>query len=136
MDKRLEVKITKALQKELEKEKIGNALRFRVRTINLTKTYRKYHQEWHPEKLLNLPQPDIDLAILDSNRELLMIEAEYFRFKDKENKILTQPYYSGIGQVSALTRFGPRCVSLWHCFDREIPVEKIDTYSRNTAELI
>lgn len=134
MDKRLEIKITKALQRELEKEKIGNAPRFRVRTVNLTKTYRKYHQEWHPEKLLNLPQPDIDLAILDNRRELLMVEVKYFKLDKKGN--IDQPYYSGIDQALALIRFGPKCVSLWHCFDEEMPIEKIDTYSRNTAKLI
>lgn len=35
-----------------------------------------------------------------------------------------------------MLKFGPKCVSLWHLFDGEISKEKIDEYSRNTAELI
>lgn len=55
----MEKKIIKALREELEKERIGNVKRFRVKAVNLGKTYRKYHQEWYPEKILKLPQPDI-----------------------------------------------------------------------------
>jgi len=81
-------------------------------------------------------QPQIDLLIVD-RPTLLAVELKYFRMvKGKGEGKVYYPFYEGIEEALALLRFGFTCVSLWHCFDRELPTDIISRYEPTTSGLI
>ena len=45
-------------------------------------------------------------------------------------------FYEGIDEALALLRLGLECVSLWHCFDKEVPTGLINQYESTTSSLI
>lgn len=102
--------------------------------INLSSS--KFEKYWIEYWGLSIPpsQPDIDLLIVDKQKKLHAIELKYIRKSDKRR--LSQSFYRGIDESLALLRFGFESVSLWHCFDNEVPRLLRGQYHTTTSELI
>lgn len=125
-----ERKVKEHLKKKLEKES-----QYRVFLDTSLRSGRLYEHwmSWFKDRNLPLPQPDIDIIVVDEKRCLQGVEVKYIKPKGKS---LSHSYYEGIEEALGLTKFGFSCVHLWHCFDKEIPLEKICEYGNNTAGLI
>lgn len=90
---------------------------------NINLASRKFYPYWRKrfsrdpsDFLYPLAQPQIDIIVVDKDYQLLGVEVKYFKFYEK-NPRPTLPFYRGIEQTLALSRFGFICVSLWQCFD-------------------
>ena len=91
--------------------------------LNINLASHKFYDHWIEWwGASSLPaQPQIDLLIVD-RLTLLAVELKYFRMvKGKGRGRVNYPFYEGIEEALALLRFGFACVSLWQCFDREMP---------------
>lgn len=72
-----------------------------------------------------LLQPEFDIIVKTKNDELNAIEVKYLtKFKKGYNL----PFYRGIGQALALTRFGFNHVGLWFLIDAKINAEVVNKY--------
>jgi hypothetical protein len=65
-------------------------------------------------KYLPILQPEIDICMLDSNDKFTAIEVKACT---KKNTKANKPFYEGIGQAIALTRYGFDAVALWFILD-------------------
>jgi hypothetical protein len=81
------------------------------------------------------PKPDIDLFVVQRN-EFTGIELKNVRpVTSNARKVVSHPFYAGLGQALALLRFGLDSVQLWHCFRDEIPDKVIAKSMRDTWQL-
>lgn len=105
--------------------------------INLAShRFYDYWKEWWAGINSTPAQPQIDLVIIDAHT-LLAVELKYFRMINyKGNKKVNYPFYVGIQEALSLLRFGFECVSLWQCFDREVPNDIISRYEPAVSSLI
>ena len=97
---------------------------------------RKFEKRWREWfDLTNPPgQPDIDLLIVDNERQLHGVELKYFIPKKKRR--VNYSYYEGIDEALALLKFGLESVSLWHCFDKDVPKFFYGQYQSTASNLI
>ena len=106
--------------------------------INLAshKFYNHWIEWWGAGTGLPPAQPQIDLLIVD-RLTLLGIELKYFRMtKGRGKERINYPFYKGIEEALALLRLGFHYVSLWQCFDRELPLDIISRYNLTTSSFI
>jgi hypothetical protein len=95
-----------------------------------------YWKEWWAGISSPPAQPQIDLVIVNVHA-LLAVELKYFRMIDyKGTKRVNYPFYVGIEEALSLLRFGFECISLWQCFDREVPNDIISRYEPAVSSLI
>lgn len=102
--------------------------------INLASyNFYKHWKKWFGP-IMPPAQPQIDLLLVDSRFQILAVELKYFRIIKKAR--VNYPFYDGIEEALALLRFGFLCVSLWHCFDVEVPISVVSRYTREATNLI
>ena len=123
--------LTRYLGKKLEEK-------YQKVYVNINLASHRFYDHWIEWWGSSFPpaQPQIDLLIVD-RLTLLGIEIKYFRMKKGRGKIKAlYPFYTGIEEALALLRFGFSCVSLWQCFDRELPLDLISRYNLTTSNFI
>ena len=103
---------------------------------NINLASYNFYQHWKKwfGPIMPPAQPQIDMLLVDSRFQLLTVELKYFRAIKKAR--VNYPFYEGIGEALALLRFGFLCVSLWHCFDVEVPISIVSRYARDATNLI
>jgi len=70
-------------------------------------------------------QPEIDV-ILKKGDDIRAIEVKLFKLRS--NNSLSRSYYEGIDQAIALLMYGFNRAALWHVFDQDIEMGKVNTY--------
>lgn len=113
-----------------------SSIRIARSNINMeSRRFRKYWESAYPGEAPPA-KPDIDLFVVQFN-EFTGIELKNIRLlKANGRKVVSHPYYAGLGQALALLRFGFDFVQLWHCFRDEIPDKVIAKSMRDTWHLI
>ncbi|MHA1645661.1 MAG: hypothetical protein ACTSV0_11585 [Candidatus Freyarchaeota archaeon] len=109
---------------------------FREVFVDINLASNRFYPDWEKWWGPNPPpaQPDIDLLLVDHRHNLWAIEIKYIKL-EKGGKT-NYSYYAGLDQALALLRFGFSGVSLWHCFDAEIPLDKIKSYVKSLNSLL
>jgi len=130
----IEERAAERVLKKLIASNLRNSFREVFVDINLASN--RFYPDWEKWWDTYPPpaQPDIDLLMVDHRYNLWAIEIKYIKI-EKDGKT-NYPYYAGLDQALALLKFGFSGVSLWHCFDAEIPLAKIKSYVKSLNSLL
>jgi hypothetical protein len=110
----------------------------RIARSNINTESRRLRKYWESAYPGEPPpaKPAIDLFVVQFD-EFTDIELKNVReVKANGRKVVSHPYYAGLGQALALFRFGFDFVQLWHCFRDEITDKVIAKSMRDTWQLI